>query len=336
MSTTVETAQASGGRRTGTRRRRRWMSWVVVGFLAAWAVIRAGGLEWGSFVTQLMTLTPYGAIAALVTAAVLALRRNLVRALVALVSCAVLAVCVLPRAFVEDTTTQGTPLRVLSINLFGRADAQAVVDLVRRLQPDVFSALELTHGEAAALDAAGIRALLPYQVLQTDYGATGSGLYARHPLTELPHLFTPVGHNMPAAAMTLPGGARVEVVAIHPNPPLGRMADEWYRALAALPAPTPDAVRVLAGDFNASLDHRALRALLGRGYVDAAVQAGKGLVPTWPNGRLVPPMITIDHVLVDERAGVGAAEILDVPRTDHRGVFAELRLPASLSEGRPT
>ncbi|MFD2357485.1 endonuclease/exonuclease/phosphatase family protein [Nonomuraea ferruginea] len=62
-----------------------------------------------------------------------------------------------------------------------------------------------------------------------------------------------------------------------------------------------------------------MRDLLGRGYADAAHQAGAGLTPTWPNGRGLPPFITIDHILVDERAGVSSFDVLDVPGTDHRG-----------------
>ena len=52
-----------------------------------------------------------------------------------------------------------------------------------------------------------------------------------------------------------------------------------------------------------------------------------GLTPTWPNGGRMPPLIAIDHILVDERAGVSSFAVLDVPGTDHRGVFTELRLP---------
>jgi endonuclease/exonuclease/phosphatase family metal-dependent hydrolase len=84
---------------------------------------------------------------------------------------------------------------------------------------------------------------------------------------------------------------------------------------------------VLAGDFNASLDHRAFRELLDRGYVDAADQLGRGLTPTWPNFRPMPPIISIDHVVADRRVAVRDVEVVDVPGTDHRGVFAELRLP---------
>ena len=50
----------------------------------------------------------------------------------------------------------------------------------------------------------------------------------------------------------------------------------WTADLAALPRPEPGVLRVLAGDFNASLDHAALPAVLGRGYTDAAPRGGPG------------------------------------------------------------
>ena len=85
---------------------------------------------------------------------------------------------------------------------------------------------------------------------------------------------------------------------------------------------------VVAGDFNATLDHVQLRDAIAMGYVDAAARAGVGLVPTWPNGRLFPPQVTIDHVLADERLSVADADVHEQPDSDHRAVFAELRVPS--------
>ncbi|HEX4814608.1 MAG TPA: hypothetical protein VFV66_17850 [Nonomuraea sp.] len=58
------------------------MSWTIVVLWALWAAVRVGGLEQGSFVTQLMTVTPYGAALAAVTGLLL-VRRNRPAALVA-------------------------------------------------------------------------------------------------------------------------------------------------------------------------------------------------------------------------------------------------------------
>ena len=85
-------------------------------------------------------------------------------------------------------------------------------------------------------------------------------------------------------------------------------------------------LRVLAGDFNATLDHDALRGLIARGYVDAADATGSGLKPTWPVGKR-PPGITIDHVLVDRRIAVRSYGVHEVRGSDHRAIVAELRVP---------
>ena len=89
-------------------------------------------------------------------------------------------------------------------------------------------------------------------------------------------------------------------------------------------------IRILAGDFNATLDHAELRRLLGTGYVDAAARVGAGLTPTWPYfGRrsTVTPKVTLDHVLADGRIGVRDFTVYPIPSTDHRAIVAELTLP---------
>lgn len=106
--------------------------------------------------------------------------------------------------------------------------------------------------------------------------------------------------------------------------------DSWRIDLLAQPAATPDGPpRILAGDFNATLDHAPLRALLDTGYVDAARAAGAGLIGTWGpyDGDVIPP-VTIDHVLVDARIGVRKVSVHPLPGSDHRPVLAELSLPA--------
>ena len=67
--------------------------------------------------------------------------------------------------------------------------------------------------------------------------------------------------------------------------------------------------------------------MVDSGYEDAAAETGTGLRATWPAGRRFPPPVTIDHVLADARCGVRSARVLDVPRSDHRAVLAELELP---------
>ena len=57
----------------------------------------------------------------------------------------------------------------------------------------------------------------------------------------------------------------------------------WTADLRDEPAADPaNRATILAGDFNATLDHVELRRLLGTGYRDAAASLGRGLTPTWP------------------------------------------------------
>ena len=103
-------------------------------------------------------------------------------------------------------------------------------------------------------------------------------------------------------------------------------AAKMAATLAAQPRAEPSGtVRVLAGDFNATLDHAPMRRLLSSGYRDAAATVGVGLVGTWGpyDGDLIPP-VTIDHVLVDRRVAVAAVSVHPLPGGDHRAVLAEL------------
>ena len=104
---------------------------------------------------------------------------------------------------------------------------------------------------------------------------------------------------------------------------------EWKADLRALPPATDETVKILAGDFNATLDHAELRRVIGRGYEDAADTVGAGLHATWPANRRIPPPVTIDHVLVDERAGVRSLRVIPLAGSDHRAVLAEIALPES-------
>jgi endonuclease/exonuclease/phosphatase family metal-dependent hydrolase len=83
---------------------------------------------------------------------------------------------------------------------------------------------------------------------------------------------------------------------------------------------------VLAGDFNATLDHAAFRRVLRLGYADAAQQTGNALDPTWglPGRRALFPL---DHVLVSGGCAVRAFSVRAIPRSDHRAVYAEIQLP---------
>ncbi|MDA0643776.1 endonuclease/exonuclease/phosphatase family protein [Nonomuraea ferruginea] len=301
---------------------------VVAVVFAGGTAMRLGGLETGFLLVPLVSFTPYFGVAALVALACALWARSRAAVAVLLAVCVCLAWLVVPRAVAGEAPAGGRPLRLLTANLNGgRGDAQVIVDLVRKLDVDVFSVQELTWAARERLTAAGLKELLPYEVTQPmPRGPEGSGIYARHPLRERSGLFRRVGHHMPVAQVALPGGPAVEVVVVHPVAPVPWTVDEWEAGLSNLPpAQAEGPPRVLAGDFNATLDHVVFRRLLGTGYTDAAAATGNGLAPTWPN-RVLPPLVAISHVLTDGRGGAVATQVHDVPGSDHRALFADLRV----------
>jgi endonuclease/exonuclease/phosphatase (EEP) superfamily protein YafD len=313
------------------RPRRRWRAWLAIGVAVVFALgttVRLGGLEAGALLVPLVSFTPYFTVAALVVLGLVISTRSKVAIAIMLAVCICLAWCVVPRAISGTVTATGRPFRVLTANLNGgRGDAGSIVDLTRRLNVDVLSLQELTWPERDRLEAAGLAKLLPYQVIQpSEWGADGSGVYARLPLRAQTGVFQPVGHHMPVVEVALPGGSAVQVVVVHPVAPVPSTVPEWEAGIATLPpAPSTGMPRVLAGDFNATLDHAVFRRLLATGYTDAAAATGQGLVPTW-GGRRLPPLVTIDHVLTDSRAGAADVQVYDVPGSDHRALFADLRV----------
>lgn len=305
----------------------------MAGGLAAWAVARVTAADRVRHVeapaAPLLSFTPQVAAAAPPAALALGLARRKGPAATAALAAAALAAVVGPRAVRRpQPAASGPVLRVLTVNLlWGRADADMVVALARQTSADVLFAQELTEDMVTRLKQAGLGDLMPQKMAELRGSPRGSGIYSRFPLSGGPPL-APIYGAQPAAVLALPGGEAVEVVCVHPHPPTPpwpRRVPRWRQELAALPPPG-ELPRVLAGDFNASLDHAVFRGVLRLGYADAALQAGNALAPTWgPTGRRA--LITIDHVLVDRRCAVLASSVHAVPGTDHRAVYAEIRLP---------
>jgi endonuclease/exonuclease/phosphatase family metal-dependent hydrolase len=228
-------------------------------------------------------------------------------------------------------------LRVLTANLLvGQAEAEGVVDLVRRKDADVLFVQEFTDDAAARLGRAGLGDLLPYQVPEPAPSGPQDSIYARYPLRGEPPA-APAGAARCTAWLDLPSGPCVRLACIHTVPPrrawAPRAAARWRGQLAALPEPG-DGPCVLAGDFNATLDHAQFRRLLCRGYADVASGAGHGLSLTWgPRPGRRPALLAIDHVLIDRRCAVLTTSVHRLPGSDHRALYAELQLPAPHNGG---
>ncbi len=284
--------------------------WVI------WAVVRGTGLELPYPVAPALAFTPYVALTAFVPVVAAALLRRWQVAVVALVAGVALVGYVLPRGvqFSDPAAVgSGNGLTVMSVNvLVGTADPATVMRIAREHDVDVLSLQESRPDWLARLDADGAAARFPHR----SAAPIDVALLSRRPLR-------PTGQ--PAEGDLTIGSTTVRVTAVHPLPPVSteRWRD-WHDELNALPGTGGATRRILAGDFNATLDHPELRGVLGRGYQDAADAVGDGWRTTWPAGRRFPPEITIDHVLADKRIGVAAYSVRKVPGSDHRAIVARL------------
>lgn len=314
--------------------------WLLVLPGLVWAVVRLVGFERGPLV-QLLAFTPYVAAWSLVPLVLALSMRRWWAAGVAAVVALAFAWVVLPRWVGSGSPASAggsRTVRVLTVNLrFGQADPAAVQALVRDQRVDLLALQEYTKDAETALDQAGLAAVLPYRESHPAGGGGGSAVYARFPLRDGGVRTNQCGFLQAYATVAVPGARPVVVESAHPSAPSDlKYLDCWRADLAGQPGAldppaTPDGpVRVLAGDFNSTLDHRALRRVVARGYRDAAESVGTGLVGTWGpyDGSPVLP-VTIDHVLVDRRIGVRAVSVHGVRGSDHRGVLAQLTLPTA-------
>lgn len=310
------------------------LAWLLAACVAAFALLRAGVGQGTSEGVALVAFTPYAAAAAVPALIVVVLLRRWLPAAVGGAALLVLAAAVVPRAVGPgQAEASGRPLTVLSSNTrFGSVSPRALAALARRSRADVLSLQELTPDLVKALDRVdGFRRRYPHRVLRARPGSAGTGLLSRYPLERIAPPVAP-GHLTTAARAEIRGLGEVELLAVHPVAPRGAgETAKWRAGLRALPAADrAEPPRILAGDFNATLDHRELRRLLALGYQDAAERTGDALVPTFPvhPGRL-PALVTIDHVLADRRLEVLGTRIETVPGTDHRAVLARLSRPDS-------
>lgn len=225
-----------------------------------------------------------------------------------------------------------TPLRLVTANLLLlNRDVEAVGRQLLAAGADVVCLQELVPRHLPALRASGLLDALPHRVVDARDGYHGSAVLSRWPLVG--EVLQVAAHPMAAADVSTPAGV-VRVVSVHVVNPVSRTRGAprtWRAQLAELGRLVRDAGGapvVLAGDYNATLDHRPLRAVLDAGLRDAWVVAGRGPGFTWPvrAARWRPTMMRIDHVLVGGGLRVRRARAGVTPGSDHRHVEVDLEL----------
>jgi endonuclease/exonuclease/phosphatase (EEP) superfamily protein YafD len=271
------------------------------------------------------TLAYAGSLLGFGIAALLA-RRKVVLAVLSMVTAAFLALHVwwLLPLFVPDDRPATTPtFTVLSLNIRnGLADPAGIV--ARARNADIVVLLETTPSAIRALRDAGLDGEFAYRA-GGDGTDSASAIYSRDPLTAIQPL-PQTSFQMWQATAEVPGVGPVRVIAAHPCNPFcgpGYWPSE-HALLQRVIAEDLNQPLVVAGDFNAVDDHRPMRDLYALGLTSAADIVGAGWLPTYPANLAIPPLIPIDHILVDRQLTATSVARVAVGGTDHLGLIATL------------
>lgn len=226
-----------------------------------------------------------------------------------------------------EPSGNGDLLRVMSLNLlYGQADPARVVELAVANRIDVLVVQETDQMVLNGMRAAGLDQAFPHSAGEAQPGPAGTMVFSTLPISQVTRLGTAFG------GYQMQVDDEITLLAVHARAPVENSAAwrEDMRVLrrAAVDNGTP---AVIAGDFNATTDHRELRELIGRGFDDAATVSKSRWQPTFPEGSEislvgipVPPLWAIDHVLVNGGLRPVATDTTSVEGTDHRALIAIL------------
>lgn len=284
--------------------------------------------------TSLKVLLGLGFVVLALAVAGIAQLRGRLRSPLVLIVCA--AVLVTGAVHVGTVLVRGggagpvadADLTVVEFNTFDTATTAAqLAALVRSTDADIVTLPEAdqqTTSDAAALLAADG---LDFRV----FSMTTAGPYPL-PLSALVRRNLGDYRQLPGPQLrygslllepTTAGSPRI--IAVHPtNPGLRSLLSGWRsETTTAARQCVPGSNTIVAGDFNATVDHPAFA---GLPCVDAATQAGAGSAGTWPSWMPSALAAPIDHVIVDPRT-YRAVEAWTVRTggSDHRALVVQLR-----------
>jgi endonuclease/exonuclease/phosphatase family metal-dependent hydrolase len=282
---------------------------------------------------RLAAFIPYGVLGYLLALACLLIalvraRRRLLLALITVVVM-VLTACHLAwlaPVFVADHRAAATAqFRLMTLNMFdGEADPGDVSK--RAAQADVVILVETTPAALNALKRQGWDKRFPYSLGDPRDGSfSNTAVYSRFPLSRSAAIGD-TSFQQWVTTVRIPRVGSIRLLAVHPcNPYCG--GDRWsadHRVVRKAVIDNVDHPLVVAGDFNAVDDHGPMQALQRAGLKSATDVAGAGWLPTYPANRPFPPLLPIDHIMINKDLTATSVTSFTVSGTDHRGLLATL------------
>ena len=227
-----------------------------------------------------------------------------------------------------EAERKSTPVKVFSQNvMFDNKTPDAPAAAIRNANPDIILLQEVTWQNWQALEATGVFAGYQYSFV-SQAGTDGLAMWSKSPLSDTELLES---KGFPTQrARTVIGDKELTIYNVHTRAPVNGRSEYWYDDLATLRNRlSRDSGPVLAaGDYNASYQHPAFRAILKAGFKDAAPASGHGLSRTWPldrmGGGVFGGYVRLDHVLFNDRLKVSEYATAPGNGSDHNALRASL------------
>lgn len=221
---------------------------------------------------------------------------------------------------------------VLTANvLWTTLDVDGVVAMIEESDADVVVLQEVSGRFGDRLLAHEGLAAYDYRSRDHDAGSVSGRAFSTMLLSRLDLVDTEpldLGAQGATTATFETAAGTFTVSSIHLAAPFrSEFVPRWRNQLAALATMNTTEPAILAGDFNATTDHRPFRTLLDSGWTDAHEQKGCGLDLTYPvDGSLPFPVLRLDHVLVTDHFEVLRVDVLDdTIGSDHAPVLTAVR-----------
>ena len=315
-----------------TRRKVRWF-WAVVGWLALFSVVVALTLRWQTprhpLIIAVVGLMPFFAVPLGFAGFSAWLSRSRVFRVATATVTAAFVLTVTPADAVIGcrAETAADEITIYSANVL--ADGGRVnptIESVLAADPDVVVMQEVRWEFMQQLRADP--RLSEYQYWSVDSPGLPNGdlVWSKWPLVDA--TASPFASEQIVSATVLGPTGEFRVNNVHVRAPAQEdrvwIWQQQHQMLSEMDQSSPT---MLAGDFNATSDHKPFRNLLNNGWNDVHDTKGCGFDATWPVGTSLPLSVyRLDHVLVTDHFEVLDVRFGDPAGSDHKPVIATVRL----------
>lgn len=245
-----------------------------------------------------------------------------VLSLVSALCLAVQAAWLLPLFVADNRPARDRTFTVLSFNMGHRGSDPGQLAQAAR-DADLVVLLESTPAAISQLSPFGWDERFPYSLGNPRDLVTNSAVYSRFPLSDTAGL-PQTSFQQWIATVSVPHVAEVRLMAVHPCNPFCR-SNSWDREHQVVNAVAEANIALpllMVGDFNAVEDHGPMQELHAMGLRSVTDLVGAGWLPTYPAGSVVPPLLPIDHLLVNNQLTGISIERVSIDGSDHYGVKA--------------